>query len=407
MKIAFIVGLFPTLSETFILNQITGLIDRGHEVDIYANQLGDTAKLHSDVEKYHLLDRTYYIEVPKNRFWRVLKMLKLLLANFPRNPITLLKSLNIFRYGRIASSLTLFYAAVNLLEKQLKYDIIHCHFGLNGIKGVFLREVGLIQGKIITSFHGHDINCFPRQYGKDIYKQLFANGELYTINSKFTGIKATELGCPKERIIRHPVGLDTSKFSFHKRVINPNELIKIITVARLVEKKGIEYSIRAVGKVLSKYTNLEYQIVGDGILRPSIESLIVELGLANKVKLLGWKTHDELQKLYADAHIFILSSVTASDGDQEGQGLVLQEAQAMGLPILSTLHNGIPDGVLDGKSGFLVPERDVDALAEKLNYLVEYPEVWSEMGAAGRAFVEEHYNIDKLNDRLVEIYLEG
>ena len=144
--------------------------------------------------------------------------------------------------------------------------------------------------------------------------------------------------------------------------------------------------------------------MGEGVLRPSLENLIAELGISNKVKLVGWKTHDELHKLYADSHIFILSSVTASDGDKEGQGLVLQEAQAMGLPVLSTLHNGIPDGVLDGKSGFLVPERDVDALAEKLNYLVEHPEVWSEMGLAGRKFVEQNYDINKLNDKLVQIY---
>ena len=99
-----------------------------------------------------------------------------------------------------------------------------------------------------------------------------------------------------------------------------------------------------------------------------------------------------------------MSSVTASDGDKEGQGLVLQEAQGMGLPVLSTLHNGIPDGVLDGKSGFLVPERDVDGLAQKLDYLLENPQVWSEMGLAGRKFVEQHYDINKLNDKLVQIY---
>jgi colanic acid/amylovoran biosynthesis glycosyltransferase len=115
-------------------------------------------------------------------------------------------------------------------------------------------------------------------------------------------------------------------------------------------------------------------------------------------------TQDEVRELYADSHIFILSSVTAANGDREGQGLVLQEAQAMGLPVLSTLHNGIPDGVLDGESGFLVPEKDADALAEKLTYLIENPENWPEMGLAGRKFVEERYDINKLNDRLVKIY---
>jgi colanic acid/amylovoran biosynthesis glycosyltransferase len=356
------------------------------------------------VEKFHLLDCTYEIGNSDNPFWRVLKIFPLFLTRFYKNPKVFLKSLNIAKYGREAKSLTLLYLASNVLGKQLKYDIIHCHFGQNGIKGVFLREIGIFQGKIITTFHGNDVHYYPRKYGKNVYKALFEKGDLYTINSRFTGNKAIELGCSNEKIIRHPVGLETSKFNFKKREINTDKLIKIITVARLVEKKGIEYSIKAVAQVLKKHTNLEYQIVGEGVLRPSIENLIAELGISNQVKLLGWKTHDELQKLYADSHIFILSSVTASDGDKEGQGLVLQEAQAMGLPVLSTLHNGIPDGVLDGKSGFLVPERDVEALAEKLNYLVEHPEVWSEMGLAGRKFVEQNYDINKLNDKLVQMY---
>lgn len=115
-------------------------------------------------------------------------------------------------------------------------------------------------------------------------------------------------------------------------------------------------------------------------------------------------TQEQVRQFYDDSHIFILPSVTAADGDREGQALVLQEAQAMGLPILSTLHNGISEGVLDGKSGFLVPERDVDALAETLRYLVKNPEVWAKMGCQGCAYVEERYNIEQLNEQLVETY---
>jgi len=122
------------------------------------------------------------------------------------------------------------------------------------------------------------------------------------------------------------------------------------------------------------------------------------------IHLLGWKTKDEVRELYDDSHLFVLSSVTAANGDKEGQGLVLQEAQAMGLPVLATLHNGFPDSVLDGKSAFLVPERDVDTLAEKLDFLVEHPAMWSEMSEAGRTFVEANFDVDKLNDRLVDIY---
>ncbi|OEU66736.1 MAG: hypothetical protein BBJ57_09470 [Desulfobacterales bacterium PC51MH44] len=108
--------------------------------------------------------------------------------------------------------------------------------------------------------------------------------------------------------------------------------------------------------------------------------------------------------MYEKAHIFIFSSLTARNGDQEGQGLVLSEAQAMGLPVISTLVGGIPEGVLEGKSGFLVPERDVEALAERLQYLIEHLEVWPEMGRYGRNFMAKHYDIKKLNQRLVNIY---
>ena len=103
----------------------------------------------------------------------------------------------------------------------------------------------------------------------------------------------------------------------------------------------------------------------------------------------------------------MLASVTASDGDMEGQGLVLQEAQAVGLPVVSTLHNGIPDGVLNGVSGYLVPEGDAHALAERVEYLIEHPGVWPEMGRCGREFVEKNYNIQMLNNKLIEIYRES
>ena len=118
----------------------------------------------------------------------------------------------------------------------------------------------------------------------------------------------------------------------------------------------------------------------------------------------GGLEEDEILEVYRKAHIFVLPSVTASDGDSEGQALVLQEAQAAGIPVVSTFHNGIPDGVLNGESGFLVPERDVDALAEKLEYLIGHPEIWPEMGKCGREFVEKNYNIRRLNRRFAEIY---
>ena len=401
MKIAFIVSIFPALSETFILNQITGLLDLGHDVDIFSNVTPNEDKVHSDFTSYRLIERTHYFDIPDKKIDRVIKAIKILLIWFFRYPLVILKALNIIKYRSFYNCLNNLFFVAQFLGK--KYDIIHCHFGPNGILGIRLKELG-IPGKYITSFHGFDVNSYVKKHGKDVYKNLFEKVDLCTVNTDFTGRKVKALGCEHTKITKLPVGLDIRRFPFKERKIRPENKVNIFTVARLVEVKGVEYSIRAVAKLLKTHSNICYRIAGDGHLREELQGLISRLGAQNKVILLGWKTQDEVQELYEKSHIFVLSSVIASNDDQEGQGLVLVEAQAMGLPIISTLVGGIPEGVLDGKSGFLIPERNVDVLAERLQCLIEHPEVWPEMGRCGRNFVEKHYDINKLNQQLVKIY---
>jgi colanic acid/amylovoran biosynthesis glycosyltransferase len=200
------------------------------------------------------------------------------------------------------------------------------------------------------------------------------------------------------------MGINLEKFKFFERKKQSEETIRILTVGSLFEKKGHKYAIQAIAKIIKNYNKIEYIIAGDGSLRNELEDLVEDLHIKKYVKFLGAVEQKEVLKLYQQAHIYILPSVTASNGDQEGIPVVLMEAQATGLPIISTYHTGISEGVLDGKSGFLVPERDVDALTEKLEYLIEHPEIWPDMGQYGRKFVEEYYDINKLNQRLVEIY---
>ena len=183
-----------------------------------------------------------------------------------------------------------------------------------------------------------------------------------------------------------------------------NSAIKILTVARLTEKKGLEYSLKAIRHLLNKGFIIEYTIVGDGPLEKQLRDMAIELQLQHQVHFLGKADQNEIVTLYKQSHLFLLPSVTAFDGDQEGIPVVLMEAQACGLPVISTWHTGIPELVVDGVSGFLVPEKDVDALTEKLAYLIEHPELWPEMGRRGREIVQEHFDSDKLNHRLVEIY---
>ncbi|MGK7928564.1 MAG: glycosyltransferase, partial [Spirulina sp.] len=166
----------------------------------------------------------------------------------------------------------------------------------------------------------------------------------------------------------------------------------------------IEYGIRAIASLADTYPNIEYNIIGDGELREYFQQLIQELNVSHRVKLLGWKQQEELIEILDRSHILIAPSVTAADGNQDAPVNTLKEAMAMGLPVIGTHHGGIPELIEEGISGFLVPERDAREIAEKVRYLIDHPEIWPEMGKAGRKRVETQYNMEQLNDELVEIY---
>src|SRR5690349_4404549 len=143
MRIAFITGKFPALSETFILNQITGLIDRGHEVDVYS--WNGEARVHPDVESYRLLERTaYWPRMPAGKLSRLARGMGLLAKNAVAAPGCTARSLNVFRYGKQAGSLMLLQD-LDFLRRRGGYDVVHCHFGPNGLKGAMLREIGALR----------------------------------------------------------------------------------------------------------------------------------------------------------------------------------------------------------------------------------------------------------------------
>ena len=404
MKIAFLVDTFPVISETFIVNQIVGLINRGHDIHIYAKNPSNMSKFHTDIAKYNLLDKTSIFEqVPRNYLWRFLKGLKLFLINFHKAPLAFLYSFNFVRYGRKALSLRLMYSIIEMLASE-PYDIIHCQFGIHGLEGMLYRDIGALKGKLITSFRGYDISYYLQEQGEDVYNELFIKGDFFLANCEFFRQRAIRLGCDPKKIVVHGSGIDCSRFKFQPRQINPGEKIQIATTGRLVEKKGIEYAIRAVARVAQIKPDIEFNIIGDGELKTHFEQVIQELNIADKVHLLGWMNQKEIIEILDNTHIFVAPSVTASDGNQDAPVNTLKEAMAMGLPVISTLHGGIPELVQDGISGFLVPEKDECAIAQKLIYLIEHPEIWASMGSSGRKYVEANYDINKLNDELEQIY---
>jgi colanic acid/amylovoran biosynthesis glycosyltransferase len=414
MRIAFLVDQFPTLSETFILGQITGLIDLGHEVDIYCDRPGNITQTHSEVLEYKLLNRTYCTPIPTNVIWRWLKGIYLLLVNFWRSPQTLLQTLNFFkyersRYGEMADFWKPLYLVIPFLQ-QPDYDIIHCHYGRNGLKAVLLQDLQVIKGKIVVVFHGNDISRYLQIHGDEVYNYIFAQADLLQPISQHWQNKLIALGCNSDKIAVHHMGINCDKFVPATAQKNSDQEtlpeILIVSVARLVEKKGLTYGIEAVGRLIKKIPQLKlkYYIIGDGVLKPQLESQIQQLNLENTVELLGWRKQQEVQQLMSQADVMLASSITSKDGDCEGIPVSLMEAMAQEIPVISTYHSGIGELVADGISGYLVPEKEVVAITAKLEHLVTHPQLRRQMGQAGRKRVIEEYNIKLLCDRLTQIY---
>lgn len=400
MKIAFLVGMFPKLSETFILRQITGLLDLGHEVDIFCSTLGRERNVHPDVYKYSLIDRVKFsrlYSMPQNVWFRRFKIIIIIILNFFHHPFEILKLCNFLKYRQetIVNLYNFFHMKKFFLKCE--YDIIHGHFDFK--KFLCIRNSG-VRAKYILSIHGGDLYYVSEALKQEIVK----SADLYTYNSEFTKRRMLEFGFPPDRLKHLPVALDINRFQYAPKKIKLQGKIKFLTIARLVEKKGHYYALLMFSQLIKKYKNIEYFIAGDGPLKKSLLKQVRKLKLESYVFFLGAVDEEQSVNLYKRCHIFILPCVTVRKHDEEGQALVLQEAQACGLPVLSTFHNGIPEGVINEKTGFLVLERDVQGLFEKACFLIEHPEIWESFGQAGHFFVKFKYDVKILIKKLLEIY---
>jgi colanic acid/amylovoran biosynthesis glycosyltransferase len=409
LRIAFFVGSFPAVSETFIIDQVAGLLQRKHNVVIFALHQGDTAVLQPKVAAFRLMERVQVISAPRSLFQRfagLVRGLALCLRYKPRVFQKIASQSLDSRQGllveRIRRAIQTFYLAPYFV-RQAPFDLIHCHFAPVGVVAESLRRAGLIDGPLITTVHGVDVTAHARRYGSEVFTLLFRNAEAFTCSSDYMAHVLQGCGCPANKIVRFKLGIELSAFPPRPPQL-PVPNFRILTVARLTEKKGHKYSIAAMAKLRFKYPSLHYFIVGDGTLREELARQIEDLDLTNHVSLVGWKTGEGLRQFYDQADVFLLTSVQSSTGDTEGQGLVLQEAQAIGLPVICTHHNGFSEGIVPDISGFLVPEYDSDAIADRLDEVFQNSEFRRSAAIAGRRFVEAEYDLERRNDCLVELY---
>ena len=402
LRIAFFVHEFPALSETFVLNQITGLLDLGHNVTIFAVRPRDEAVVHDDIERYGLRERTRYLDMPGNVSRRIREGLLATLRHGWEHPGITLRSFNVRRYRRDATSLRLLFWSL-CLRNERSFDIIHCHFGPIGQLAAKLRDAGIIDGQLVTVFHGVDISAYVRDE-PNYYRFLFATGDLFQPISQAWSRKLVTLGCDPARIDVHHMGIDVTRYPFRARNYETARPLRVLTVGRLVEKKGVADALAAVADLFDAGIAVEYVVVGDGPLRRDLEELAEKLGISSHVEFLGWQEQAAVAQLMAENDILLAPSVTAADGDQEGIPVTIMEAMAAGMLVVSTRHSGIPELVEDGRSGLLVAERDVPALAAAVRRLAVSGEAWPAMSAAAREAVLKKFEISTLNKKLVRRY---
>jgi colanic acid/amylovoran biosynthesis glycosyltransferase len=429
MRVAVIVNEFPAVSETFVLRHITGLIDAGHDVDIYAAARRPGDCVHGEVAAYGLMDRTRFVDMPRaagyweqpvrplrGRTWdpegagstrnavRALRGAPALGRCLARAPRLTAEVLDRRRYGYQADSLSAMYRLDTLSRARGRYDVVHAHYGPIGDAYRFARR--LWAAPYVVQFHGYDVCRWPRENGDRAYERLFAAADAVAVNSRYAADRLARIGCPRDKLRVLAYGVDTTAWSPAPRAQRPGGALRLLTVARLVEKKGLEYSIRAVARLAAARPGVAYDIVGEGPLREPLERLIADLGLGDTVRLHGARDADQVRRLMGRADVFVLSSVVAADGDEEGTPVSLLEAQAAGLPVVATRHAGIPEIVRDGQTALLVAERDVDGLADALERLAGDSALRARMGAEGRAHVAERNDVAVATRQVLDLYAE-
>jgi colanic acid/amylovoran biosynthesis glycosyltransferase len=403
LRVAFFVNRFPVVSEPFVANAAIGLIESGHHVDIYALQgKADEPSRHAAIEVFGLERHASFPRYARSFVRRLAGAPRALGGLFARYGARGVRALDVGIHGRRALSLRALYEAESFRARH--YDILHCHFGTLAEPVLRHRRTGLIGGKVIVHFRGYDITEVVARDGPGLYARTFQEADGFVANCRHFADRAIALGCDAARITVVPSAIALDGFPFRPRSPPADGMFRVLSVGRLVEKKGMADLVEAVALARGRGALVQLRIIGDGPLRGAIETQVAALGLADVVTLLGAQPHQVVARELAEAHLFAAPSVRGRDGSEDASINTLKEAMATGLPVISTWHGGIPELVEHDVSGLLVPERDPSALASALITLIEAPGRWAEMGRQGRVRVEQDHALEVANRKLLSVY---
>lgn len=283
------------------------------------------------------------------------------------------------------------------------FGLLHAHFGPCGVAAQRLSRA--VDRPLVVSFYGIDASSHLKRMGAD-YRSMFDRADRVLVLGSHMRKRLANAGCPEKKMREVRLGVDLDAIEFRVRTEPRGQRARILFCGRLVEKKGVEDVIRVAAVLAARGKAFDLRVVGDGPLRRTAQRMILEWGLGDRIQLLGAIDHGQVLREMARADLFLLPSRTARNGDQEGTPTVLLEAQAAGLPVVSTRHADIPETVCHEVTGLLAEPADVTGLAGCLQHLLEAPSTWARMGAAGRAHVDRRYNLRKQAETLGSVYKE-
>ncbi|MFY9712620.1 MAG: glycosyltransferase [Microbacterium sp.] len=292
-------------------------------------------------------------------------------------------------------------ARVSAVLQGLRPQLVHAHFGMDGAMILpSTRRLGL---PLVVTFHGVDVNVLPdhpslmaRLY-RGRLPELFTHASALVAVSEFIASRLEALGAPADRIVVLPTGIPLAP------AVDDRARQGVVFVGRLTEVKGASDAIRAYAALPDRIRDQHpLSIIGEGPLTGELERLSYELGADARFR--GSLPPEAVSQALSSAAVFIGPSRRAADGATEALGTVFLEAGAARLPIIAYRSGGVPEAVLDGRSGLLAPEGDVGTLSGHLQSLLTNDSMRIRMGAAGRSHVAEKFDIAANTQRLEELY---
>lgn len=295
--------------------------------------------------------------------------------------------------------------------RKWKPEALHAHFGTRGWEALSLRKA--LHIPLITSFYGYDAWLVPEVDPKwhARYRDLFEQGDIFLVEGSAMAARLAVLDCPRSKILVHRIGVDLDSLPFEPKRFSDE--LRIVMVGRFVEKKGLVDGLSACCRARSSGVNLTVTIIGDMSagdrngerIRQELQVLASRPELCGRVQFTGFLPLRATRELVSRQNIFLCPSKHAANGDAEGGSPVaLAEAMALGLVPIGTNHCDIPEIVIDGKTGYLCNEGDVDGMANLLCVIESSPDSLAELAKEARAHIETNFSLLKQLDKVQHIY---